>query len=160
MEQYKIDFLKNDFIPLLTRLKCDDQGKWGVMHAQQMVEHFIEAVESASGKLILPMINEGERLIKSRDFLLSDIPFKENTKNPLMSEIPVPALYPGMQPAIEKLQEELSYFFQVFSNTPGLKTKNPFFGDLNYEENIQLLYKHAFHHLTQFNLRSADLPGQ
>ena len=152
MEQHKIEFLKTDFIPLLERLKWDNKGKWGVMRAQQMVEHFIEAVKNASGKLILPVINEGERLQKFREFLMSDIPFKENTKNPLLSEVAPDTHYPDIQAAIKKLQQELFHFFEVFSNTPGLKTRNPFFGDLNYEENIQLLYKHAHHHLTQFGL--------
>ena len=104
MEQHKIEFLKTDFIPLLEKLKWNDKGKWGVMQAQQMVEHFIKAVENASGKLILPVVNEGERLQKFRDFLMSDIPFLENTKNPLLSEAAPDTHYPDIKAAIKKLQ--------------------------------------------------------
>ncbi len=50
-----------------------------------MVEHFTNAVKNASGKLILPILNEGENLQKFREFLMSDIPFKQNTKNAMMS---------------------------------------------------------------------------
>ena len=80
MDQYKIDFLKNDFIPLLKNANSRDKEKWGVLNAQQMVEHFADAVKNASGKLILPVLNEGEKLQKFREFLKSEIPFKENTK--------------------------------------------------------------------------------
>ena len=152
MEQFKIDFLSSDLVPLLKKLPADQRGKWGVMSGQQMVEHFIKAIENASGRLVLPQTNYGERLQKFRDFLMSDIPFKENTKNPLMDEAGAPLQFPDMAAAIEKLQEELTYFFETFKNNPSLQTSNPFFGDLSFEQNVQLLYKHSRHHLTQFGL--------
>jgi len=37
--------------------------------------------------------------------------------------------------------------FTAFANNPSLITTNPFFGDLNFEENVYLLHKHALHHL-------------
>ena len=147
MDQYKIDFLKNDFIPLLKNANSQDKGKWGVLNAQQMVEHFADAVKNASGKLILPVLNEGERLQKFRGFLMGDIPFKENTKNALMSEQAPPLRQPDMQSAINKLQKELDHFFEVFEKDPRLTTINAFFGELNFEENVQHLHKHALHHL-------------
>jgi hypothetical protein len=33
-----------------------------------------------------------------------------------------------------------------------LTTRNPFFGDLNFAENVHLLHKHALHHLRQFGV--------
>ncbi len=105
MDQYKIDFLKNDFIVLLKKVNSHDKGKWGVLNAQQMVEHFADAVKNASGKLILPVLNEGEKLQKFKEFLMSDIPFKENTKNVMMSEEGAPVRQPDMQSAINKLQK-------------------------------------------------------
>ena len=54
--------------------------------------------------------------------------------------------------ADQKLQQELTYFFETFNNNPLLQTSNPFFGDLTYQQNVQLLYKHSRHHLTQFGL--------
>lgn len=55
----KETFLKTEFIPLLHKLNSTDKGSWGVLNAQQMVEHFADSVMNASGKLILPQINEG-----------------------------------------------------------------------------------------------------
>jgi predicted DNA-binding protein with PD1-like motif len=57
-----------------------------------------------------------------------------------------------VQAAIGKLQEELIHFFEVFEKNTSLTSLNPFFGVLNFEENIQLLHKHALHHLKQFGV--------
>lgn len=152
MIKAKEEFLKNDFIPLLGKLNADDKAEWGIMNAQQMVEHFADAVKNASGKLILPMLNEGERLQKSRDFLMSEEPFKQNINNPLIPKEGIPHRQPDLQSAINKLQKELNYFFEVFEKTHGLQTGNAFFGQLDYNMNVQLLYKHALHHLGQFGL--------
>ncbi len=145
-------FLKHDFIPLLRKLQGNETAKWGVMNAQQMVEHFADAVKNASGKLILPSLNEGERLQKSREFLMSENPFKENTANPLIPEKGIPHRQPDIASAIDKLQKELDYFFEEFDKNPEFVTGNAFFGNLDYKMNIQLLHKHALHHLRQFGL--------
>lgn len=152
MIKAKEDFLKNDFIPLLEKLHADTKAKWGIMNAQQMVEHFADSVKNASGKLILPTLNEGENLQKSRYFLMSEKPFKENTNNPLIPKEGILHRQPDIQSAINKLQKELNHFFAVFEKNPNLKTGNAFFGQLDYNMNIQLLHKHAIHHLRQFGL--------
>ncbi|MGB8190419.1 MAG: hypothetical protein WCF67_00810 [Chitinophagaceae bacterium] len=148
--QQKIDFLLNEFPSRLMNLDADSKGTWGVMGAQQMVEHFILSVKNASGKLKLPAVYEGERLEKNRAFMFSDKPFKENTKNPLMSDEPLAKHFPSMQAAVDKLKFELQYFTEVFQKDPGLTTLNPIFGQLDFDGNVQLLYKHAQHHLRQF----------
>lgn len=152
MNQDKINFLKNDFIFLLKHLAPDARGLWGVMNGQQMVEHFVDVVKNASGKLKLPMVNEGEKLEKARAFMMSDKPFPENIKNPFMSDAPPALKKATMQAAIEKLQQELNYFFEVFEKDPTLTTRNAFFGELDFAGNVQLLHKHARHHLRQFGL--------
>ena len=59
--------------------------------------------------------------------------------------------------AIGALQLELIYFFEAFGKDPQLITRNPFFGDLNFEQNVQLLYKHALHHLRQFGVEPLNV---
>ncbi|MEO6290411.1 MAG: hypothetical protein ABIO76_10840 [Ginsengibacter sp.] len=152
MLEAKKEFLKNDFINLLKKLNGDEKGIWGIMNSQQMVEHFTDAVKNASGKLILPYLNEGERLQKSRDFLMTEEPFKENIKNPLIPGEGLPFRQPDITSAIDKLQQEFDYFFLTFSKNPKFKTGNAFFGDLDFRMNVQLLHKHAIHHLRQFGL--------
>lgn len=152
MAATKEEFLKNDFIPLLGKLKPGQKGVWGVMDSQQMVEHFTDAVKNASGKLILPALTEGEQLEKMRSFLISEKPFRENIDNPLIPKEGIAHRQPDLQSAIHKLQSELDFFFEAFQKNTSLKTGNSFFGALDYEMNIQLLHKHAMHHLRQFGL--------
>ncbi len=152
MNTFKETFLREKLIPLLEQLKGDEKAGWGIMSGQQMVEHFADAVKVANGKLVLPLLNEGEKLQKLRHFLMSEEPFKENVKNPLISEEGMPLRQRDLPSAINKLKKELDYFFEIFGNHPELETGNPFFGELDYDMNIQLLYKHALHHLKQFGL--------
>jgi hypothetical protein len=87
-----------------------------------------------------------------RVFLASEKPFKENTMNPLMPEVPAPVRNRSAEEAISELKTELADFFSYFEKNPIKATRNPIFGDLNFEENVQLLYKHALHHLKQFGI--------
>jgi hypothetical protein len=148
----KENFLRTRFIPLLQRLDAAAPGRWGKMNVQQMIEHFTDAVMAASGKIQLPVVTPADRLPRYREFLMSEKPFKENTRSPVLGDDPAPLRKHTKQAAIGKLQEELIYFFEVFEKKPGLFTRNPVFGDLNFEENIQLLHKHALHHLKQFGV--------
>ena len=151
VNQQKLDFLLHELPALLKTLHADDKGEWGMMNAQQMTEHFILSVKNASGKFPHPIVTPAEQLDKFRSFLHSDKPFRENTKNPLIGD-PLPKHYPSMEAAIEKLQAELNYFADVFQKNPGLTTANPIFGELDFEANVQLLHKHALHHLKQFRI--------
>lgn len=152
MENHKIEFLKNQFVPLLKQLDAKATGKWGVLNAQQMVEHFSESVRIANRKIQPQKVTLDEHLPKMRAFMLSDKPFKENTPNPLMNKEGSPLKHVSMQEAIEELRIELNDFFSAFEKDHTLNTSNPFFGSLNFEENVHLLHKHALHHLKQFNL--------
>jgi hypothetical protein len=84
--------------------------------------------------------------------MMSDKPFKENTPNQLLPDVPVPFKHVSMKDAIAELQKEIDHFFSVYENNSGLRNINPFFGNLNFEEQVQLLHKHATHHAKQFGL--------
>lgn len=150
----KENFLRTKLVSYLQRLDPGTPARWGRMNVQQMIEHYAgDAVRNANGRLKMDTImTPPENLQRMREFMMSDKPFKENTKNPLMGEEPAPLRYKTVQGAIGALQQELIYFFEVFENNPELVIRNPFFGDLNFEQNVQLLYKHALHHLRQFGV--------
>ena len=148
----KENFIRTKLISLLQKLKNDEPARWGKMNVQQMIEHFTDVMMSASGKIKLPVVTPPERLPRLREFMMSEKPFKENTKSPVLAEEPAPLRKHTKEAAIGKLQEEIIYFFEIFEKTPGLKTNNPVFGELDFEMNIQLLYKHALHHLKQFGV--------
>ncbi len=157
MSLEKENFLRTKLIAYLQRLDPATPARWGKMNVQQMIEHYGgDAVRNASGRLkIDTIITPPEHQERMREFMMSDKPFKENTKNPLMGEEPAPLQYKTIQAAIGGLQQELIYFLEAFEKNPQLITRNPFFGDLNFEQNVQLLYKHAIHHLKQFGVEPA-----
>ena len=152
----KAAFLKYRFIPLLKQVPSDTIPKWGKMTLQQMIEHFSDNVRISSGKTVFTeVIFPQEQAQKVREFILGDQPFKENTINPLLPEVPAPVKNISKEEAINELQKEIDYFFSVFEKNNLQVTRSPFYGDLNYEENVHLLYKHAMHHLRQFNITVA-----
>ena len=147
------DFLKNEFINLIKSIPTDTSPKWGKMSFQQMVEHFVDVMKIASGKTAFPeILTPEDRLEKMRAFMMSNKPFQENTKNPLLPETPAPVRSVSPEAAITELEKEIRFFFSVFENNNLHITRNPLFGDLTYDENLHLLYKHAWHHLRQFGI--------
>jgi hypothetical protein len=153
MNAEKAAFLQNKLIPLLQQLSTSTKPAWGKMTLQQMIEHFADSVRIASGETVFTqIITPPENLERIRDFILSEKPFKENTVNPLLSETPAPVRNPSIAEAIKELKGEIQYFFLVFEKNSLQVTRNPFFGDLNFDQNVHLLYKHALHHLRQFNI--------
>jgi hypothetical protein len=153
MNEEKLQFLKHRLVILLKQVPSDTHPQWGKMSLQQMVEHFSDSVRIAAGKTAYTnIVTPEEHLDKMRSFLVSEKPFRENTLNPLMPEVPAPVRNRSAEEALSELKAELADFFDVFERNPIKATRNPIFGDLNFEENVQLLYKHALHHLKQFGI--------
>jgi hypothetical protein len=146
-------FIRHEYISLLLALPADTPPLWGKMDVQQMIEHIRDAFKVANGRLPLPLVNtDPDQLAKARAFMLSDQPFRENTKMPLMPEEPRKHKYASKEEAVEKLIPEVDHVFAVYAATPGLRIMSPMFGELNYEEQLHLLNKHARHHLRQFGV--------
>jgi hypothetical protein len=153
MNAEKSYFLKSSFVPLLKQIPAVTKPLWGKMTLQQMIEHFSDSVRIASGENIhQTIVTPEDKLPAMQSFLMSNKPFKENTRNPLMPEVPAPVKNESIKKAIEELEAEIAHFFSVFDANEHLTTRHPLFGDLNFEMNVQLLYKHAVHHLKQFGV--------
>jgi hypothetical protein len=149
----KENFLRTKFISILQQLDPATAPRWGKMNVQQMIEHFTEMFRWANGKIKHEnILTPSDKLQAFRDFLMSERFFKENTKNKLMGEEPDPLKHKTVQAAIGELHEEIIHFFEVFEKNHEMKIRNPFFGDLNFDESVQLLHKHALHHLRQFGV--------
>jgi len=154
MVNNKADFLQKDFFSYLRSLDSATPSSWGKMSLQQMIEHFADAVRIASGKTaITVMVTPAEHLQKMQDFLMSEKPFRENTPNPLLPEVPPPVRNISIEEALKELKKEMDFFFSIFKENNQQQTLNPFFGELNFEQNVQLLHKHALHHLRQFGVK-------
>jgi hypothetical protein len=147
-------FLQNKLIPVLRQVQAAQAPLWGKMNARQMVEHLLDFFQVSTGKLHFPLVSPAEHLPKLRAFLLSDKPFRENTKAPasVLGEDPLPLRFETLEEALGELEAELQYFFQLYADEPEFTTTHPVFGDLNFEDWVRLHYKHVTHHLRQFNL--------
>lgn len=151
MNADKIRFLKEEFVPAIAAIPSHTPPVFGKMSLQQMTEHFADSVRIASGRMeIKKVFTPEENLSRMREFLQSDKPFRENTVNPMVPETPAPVKHDSLTGALKELQDEIDFFFDYFSRNHESTTRNPFFGDLNFEQNVQLLHKHAVHHLRQF----------
>ncbi len=152
MTPEKINFLKTEFIPLIQKLNGNEEGNWGKMNAQQMTEHVSAFFKVSTGKIFFPLTTPQEHLPKYKEFLLSDKEFRENTKAPVLPEDPLPLRFTNMKDAIDDLKDSVNNFFEYFKDHPSKTTLHPAFGELNFDEWVQLHYKHVIHHLKQFGL--------
>ncbi|HMP91861.1 MAG TPA: hypothetical protein PKD90_03265 [Phnomibacter sp.] len=153
----KASFLKHQLPALLATLEPQVTGQWGKMKAQHMVEHLAGAIRMAAGQFKVQPLVQGERLEKNYRFLMSDKPFAPNIENPLLDAEPGAFRYATMPEAVAAVQRALQLFFEYYQQNPEARVLNPFFGELNYEEQVHLLYKHALHHLKQFGIAPAEL---
>lgn len=154
--EQKLDFLQNVFVQELEKIPADKPPVFGKMTLQQMIEHFSDSVRIASGKkCIQEFITPPDQIDRMLAFVLSDKPFRENTPNPLMPPIPAPVTHARIEDALAELKREINYFIVSFQGDDERVTRNPFFGDLNFVQNVHLLYKHALHHLKQFGVTAS-----
>ncbi len=149
----KAYFLRNNFVNKIREIAPNTVPAWGKMNLQQMTEHMSYALRQASGKDTYHIMTPEENLPRMQQFLMSDKPFRENTPNQLLPDEPAAPAQPSMEASLLELQNEIEYFFEVFNKEPDKEITNPFFGHLNYEMQVQLLHKHAWHHLRQFGVQ-------
>lgn len=154
MQPEKLAFITHTLFERLLTLQPDAAGKWGRMNGQQMVEHLVFIFAASAGKVKTTLAIPEEFLPKAKAFLWSDKEFRENTKAPagLIPEDPQPPQYGNMEKAMEALKAEVDYFINYFNTNPGITTLHPAFGDLNFDDWVQVHHKHLTHHLKQFAL--------
>ena len=157
VNQDKLKFLQTEFVPLVKTIDATTKPRWGKMNAQQMAEHVSAFFKVSTNRLKFPLTTPAEHLPKYKEFLLSEKEFRENTKAPVLPEEPLPVQFANMNEAVAELEKEVNYFFIYFSDDPEKKTLHPAFGELNFEEWVQLHHKHVKHHLKQFGIEIPEI---
>jgi len=152
VNESKKEFLETRFIPFVRKITPSTPARWGKMNAQQMVEHVAGFFRISTNKLKFPFVTPLEQLPKFRAFLMSEKEFRENTKAPVLPDEPFPIRHPAMDESVADLERQVQYFFEYFSDDTEKKTLHPVFGELNFEEWVQLHHKHVKHHLKQFGV--------
>lgn len=150
----KAFFLENELVRTIGSIDPATAPLWGKMNLQQMTEHLgREGFGWASGRIPQDKIlTPPDVLPRMQAFLTSEKQFREHTVNELMAAEPPALEHSGMPAALAALQAEIDHFFAVYRADTGRKGINPFFGELDYEMWLLLLYKHATHHLRQFGV--------
>ena len=59
MHLQKVNFLLLEFPERLHELHPHAVPQWGKMNVQQMIEHMVDAVSNANGKISLPLFTPG-----------------------------------------------------------------------------------------------------
>jgi hypothetical protein len=154
MDTQKLQFVTKDCLPLFKSITADATGNWGIMNAQQMVEHLAAFFDVSTEKIKFDLVTPVEHLPKYKEFLLSDKEFRENTKAPItvIGEEALPLQFATMQDALQNLEKSIACFHLFFKDDAEKKTLHPVFGELNFEEWVLLHYKHVGHHLKQFGM--------
>ncbi len=154
MQQEKLGFLSDGMFQLLENLSKDAIPAWGVMNAQQMLEHLAAFFDVSYEKIIFPLSVPEEYLPKYKAFLWSDKEFRENTKAPanIIGDTPAPLRLPSFGAAQQQLKSSVENFVTWFKDDPLKTSLHPAFGLLNFEEWILLHHKHVKHHFKQFGL--------
>ncbi len=154
MNTEKLSFLRFGLFDSLVALDAGSTPTWGLMSAQQMVEHLADFFDVSYEKIIFPLSVPEEHLPNYREFLYSEKEFRENTKAPsnVLGETPIPERLDSLAEATTNLQQSVGLFIKYFEENPGKTTMHPAFGLLSFEEWVLLHFKHVKHHLKQFQV--------
>lgn len=149
----KVRYLQEVYTEKLRMLNPFEKPRWGKMNPAQMVDHMIYSFQLANGKIkVDQLITKEDHIPKMQEWLIGPKSMKENFVNPLIPLDPPEPFNEDFEESISALQNEIEDMLDFFAKRPGIKLLNPFFGELDYNLYVNLLYKHALHHLRQFGI--------
>lgn len=136
---------REELIGRINSLDENSQAKWGEMTVGQMLKHCSMWDEMAQGKTKYKQSFLGKLIGKfALKDMLKDEPVKRN-----LPTVPAFKMTGGYNVA-----EEKAHWIKLqtdYSQLGDVGFLHPFFGYLTKEQTGHLVYKHADHHLRQFN---------
>ena len=148
----KLNFIKNDFPKIVRSLSAEAKGNWGVLNAQQMVEHMSYSVHFATADFATELVTPERNIEKFRAYALGENEMAVNSKNRMLPDEPIPTKNIDMETAVKEYEAEVNAFVNYFETNKGATLMNPIFGEFTYDQWLHLHYKHAYHHAKQFGL--------
>jgi hypothetical protein len=142
---------------LLDTLTDKAPGGWGVMKAQNMIEHLAMIIEYSNGKRTIEQrtTDEEANAIKQK-MIYSDMEIPQGLKSPLLPDEAAPFRFSNLDEAKKDLIKQLDDFEMYFKNNPDAKPIQPRMGPLNHDEWTILHNKHLTHHFKQFGILIAE----
>ena len=148
----KKDFLTNEFTKLLNNLSPETKGNFGLMTPQHMVEHLIEAIESANFKY------EGEResppnekQLGMQKFIKSGSVLSHRPSDKTTADLP-PLSRASLDEAISLVPKAVQEFYDFRDANPDYIPYASFLGEVAFEDVELFHYMHIRYHLWQFGL--------
>lgn len=129
----------------IQKLHADSPRQWGQMTVYQMIRHNILWEEMLQGKTIYKQSLLGKIVGK---FALKDMLKDEPAKRNLPT---VPAFRMTSDGDVESAKAEWLAILSAHEGRTPAGFMHPFFGQLTAEQAGTMTYKHADHHLRQFN---------
>ncbi len=125
---------------------------WGTMIPQRMVEHLTGSILSGFGQIEMTCPYEGEKLARSKAFLMSDAPMPREFKAHFVDD-EAPLQYEEFDLAVDAFIEAWVDFEEYCETHPEAKHVHPVFGELALPEWRWMHRKHITHHFTQFGVK-------
>ena len=148
-----VDFLNESFIrEKLGSLSQYSKPIFGLMNAQQMIEHLSAITKIANGNWNVEVFVSDEKSARRKPFLDTENELEIGFKPNLLAEEPNPLQFKSIQEAIDDLVFQIQYFVKVFEGNPTKTVVHPFFGDLDFNYWKKFQTKHFTHHFKQFQL--------
>ena len=147
------EFLYEQFPELLNAVKADTPALWGLMNAQQMLEHIGTTIGFSNGRFEAKPTVDAERLAyRKMRFFEMDRPMPHNFRVEFVPETPNPLQFPNIDAAKNFVLQQLQRFDDYYAEHPGMTAVHPVLGSLNYNEWVENHARHFRHHLTQFGI--------
>lgn len=140
----------------IQQIDADTKPLWGTMSAQRMVEHLTDGILTGSGKKEMTCPYEGEKLARSKAFLLSDAPMPREFKAHFVDDA-APLKYEELDLAVDAFIEAWVDFEEYCETHPEQQHVHPVFGLLTIDEWRWMHRKHITHHFTQFGVEITEI---
>ncbi|MDG1334044.1 MAG: DUF1569 domain-containing protein [Crocinitomicaceae bacterium] len=148
------DFLSPDletFLGKINNLSADTCAEWGVMSAQQMIEHLSNTIDLSTGKIKGVLSIPEDKVERALTYLHSEKPFPKGVKVAYAPEKPK-LRNEDLETAIDELTMKWIAFEEYYHDNPEAENMHPVYGVLGYEGWLRIHSKHFTHHFLQFNL--------
>ncbi|PQJ75978.1 hydroxymethylglutaryl-CoA reductase, degradative [Polaribacter gangjinensis] len=148
-----VDFLDESFIrQKLESLSLDSKPIFGLMNAQQMIEHLSAITKIANGNWQVDVFVSDEKSATRKPFLDTENELEIGFKPNLLAEEPNPLQFESIEKAIDDLIFQVQLFVSNFNENPTKTVVHPFFGELDFDYWKKFQTKHFTHHFKQFGL--------
>jgi hydroxymethylglutaryl-CoA reductase len=137
----------------LSKLNENSKPIFGLMNAQQMIEHLSAVTQIANGNWDVGVFISDEKSARRKPFLNTENELQIGFKASFLAEEPSDLKFNSIEEAIGDLVYQIEIFVKVFKYDKSRTVTHPFFGALDFEYWKMFQVKHFTHHFKQFNLQ-------